>query len=950
MPKSGESGDRALERREFLKLGAAGVAATLGGCVAVGDGRPDGSGQPVGEGGNSGAAMVPEPGDLVDPADIRAESWHEPWVWRPDRWPGAQLDLNVVRTQNPGFATSAGNPTPSLFSFNGQSPGPTVRVRGDGELRIRVRNTLGLNERQTPVGPCPDMVDVTPELARATCMLAAEQLGDDSIEEDCLQFIYPEQFLQVIRGETRPGWALRQHTNGLHCAHTTNLHTHGLHVFPQTNPDGSCSDDVGLRIIPQPDWEARLASDDESLHELAPKEHVGFLDYRYLLAYERGGGMLPHPPGTHWYHPHAHGSTHDQVSSGMAGFLIVEGDVDDAINEAMTGTARPDPETSAGPWDYRERLMFIQRVVVQPLDLDAGPKRNTLRFPPLTAVNGIPEAGCFRMRPGAVERWRVLNGSVDGAGTKRFMVLDGQFVQRDNRIWRVVTEGEGEERTRRLEAVTEQDIEDAKLDLHQLAFDGITLVSEVNGKAVHRIRDLSAVNAGTVNPFAADARPGESWYSARLRALESVYRDGDSLRRAYARPNEVYLTNANRTDLLFKAPIDSAGRVFTVFAKEAHIQTDNHQRFLQVRIENPEAGARRELFDVVVGYIHVAGDAVAGGDFDIRSLNDKLPPVPPLLQPVRSDELMVPRDEARATGVSAGSKRCRVLSYSGIGSADFPRIEVPEAFAAENPELENRTWAWHDGVRVLLPAITQTMGIHTEFDLAADPDPGPPHKFSPHDDRCSRVLVDTAEEWVLYNSSMMLWSNTDLERFPQPGSWADLHFIGYPLSRAEGQRRFHAEPQFRLSSKGNDHPFHIHINPMWVIRIDVPDEDGELHNVLPEPMWMDTVAIPRNGGRVVFRTRFDDFTGEWVNHCHVLNHEDNGMMQQVRCSDDPAMANYRVRESTSEHGMTGREVDAIYPKPSRELMYRQNLSFVELNEIGPFEYPGFELEIPELDT
>ena len=33
-----------------------------------------------------------------------------------------------------------------------------------------------------------------------------------------------------------------------------------------------------------------------------------------------------HPAGTFWYHPHRHGSTALQVSSGMAGALIVRGD------------------------------------------------------------------------------------------------------------------------------------------------------------------------------------------------------------------------------------------------------------------------------------------------------------------------------------------------------------------------------------------------------------------------------------------------------------------------------------------------------------------------------------------------------------------------------------------------------------------------------------------------
>ncbi len=946
--KTGKNANKTsgVRRRDFLKLGAASVGVAMSACsTKAGRVDPPAPARPA----EPDIQDPPDVGDLLDPILEQAESWQEPWLWRPERWSEAPLDLNVVRTQNPGLAPSPGNVTPSLFSFNGQTPGPTIRVKNDGELRVRVRNTLGLNERKTPYGPYPDPVDITPDLRKLACNLAAVQLENPDIPDDCNAAIVEDQFQQVSKPTTRSGWKLNQHLNGGHCAHTTNLHTHGLHVFPQTNPDGTYSDDVHLRVIPQADWEMRLASSEESLKKLRHHEHVGQLEYKFQLAFERDGETMPHPPGTHWYHPHAHGSTHDQVSSGMAGYLIVEGDVDAAINLAMTGEEWPDPEVRAGAYDYRERLIFMQRVEVTTSDLDAGSKQRSLKNPPVTAINGIPQAGMFRMRPGAVERWRVLNGSVDGAGTIRFMVLDGQFVQRGERVWRVVAEGEGEQRVRKLEAVSEQDIEDAKLDLQQLSFDGITLVAEIDGKAVHRIKDLSQQNAGTQNPFASDSVGGEGFYASRLRAFESVYKDGDSLRHAYVRPNEVYMTNANRTDLLFRAPLDASGRVFTLLVKEAHLQTDNHQRFLQRRTKNPQSGTRRRVVDnTIVGYIHVTGDAVEGGEFDIQSLNEILPPVPPLLQPILSDELSVPIDEAAETGVPAGSKRCRTISYTGLGAADFPLVIVPDGYAAAHPDLENRTWANYDGVKVLLPPNTQTMGINTEFDLAVNPEPMPPRKFAPDDEYGTRVVVNTAEEWVLYNTSQMLWSQTDLERFPQPGSWDGNHYISYPVSRAEGQRRFSEDPAFMISSKGNDHPFHIHINPMWVLRIDVPDENGELHNVLPEPMWMDTVNIPRAGGRVVFRTRFDDFTGSWVNHCHVLNHEDNGMMQQVRCFADASEANYRVRDVVAEHAMSGAEVDAIYPKPSADLMYRQNLTYVEPNELGAHEFPGFEIETPEL--
>lgn len=944
----------ALERRTFLKWGAAGLAASLSGCAPpiLSESTPAAPPPtPVPAAPGAGAPDMPRvPSDLVDPSSLEAETWQEPWTWRPDKWPGAQLNLNVVRNQNPGPSPSPGNPAPSLFSYNGTSPGPTVRVRSDGVLRVKVRNMLGLNEQQTQVGPSPDPIDMTPSRRRDVCALVEEQIrgGDPDNPRNCNPFFFPEQVLEVLKPEVRPGWSLKGHVNGLHSAHVTNLHTHGLHVAPVTNPDGTHSDNVLLRILPQADWEARLQSDDPDLHTLADHEHVGELDYKHHLSFERGGTTMAHPPGTHWYHPHSHGATNDQVASGMAGFLLVEGDVDEAVNTALTGEPWPDPEAKTGSYDYRERLIFVQRVFVQSLDLDAGERRNSLRFPPLLAVNGAKPAGVMFMRPGAVERWRILNGSVDGAGTKRFMVLRGQYVHQGEQLWRVVTEGEGDEAQRRLEKVTQQELEDAKHPLHQLSFDGITLVAEEDGTARHTIKDLSKQNAGTQNPFALPAEEGEDEVRAMLRAYEACFKDGDALRRSFVRPNELYLTNANRADVFFKAPLDAAGQTFTIFAQEAHIHADSFQAFLQEQIGNPESERRRPLFDVVVAYIHVSGKPVEGGDFDIQSLRGHLPPVPPLLQPVRSEELQAPAAEARLTNVPPGSARTRVVSYSGSGGADFPTVKAPEAFIRSHPELEDLVWGMHDGVPILLPNLTTRMAINTEFDLARHPEPDPPRKFMPDDPKRSRVLVDTAEEWVLYNNSLMLWSHTDRERFPQPGSYRE-RFYSYPLSRAEGQRRFWEDLEFRITTKGADHPFHIHINPMWVLRIDVPDERGDLHNILPEPRWMDTVPIPRNGGRVVFRTRFDDFVGAWVHHCHILQHEDMGMMQVVECTDRPEDANYNPRRAVASAEMPAHEVDAIYPRPSRELMYRQNMSFVDPNEIGYQVYPGFDLEMPQLD-
>ena len=51
----------------------------------------------------------------------------------------------------------------------------------------------------------------------------------------------------------------------------------------------------------------------------------------------------------------------------------------------------------------------------------------------------------------------------------------------------------------------------------------------------------------------------------------------------------------------------------------------------------------------------------------------------------------------------------------------------------------------------------------------------------------------------------------------------------------------------------------------------------------------DTIPLPP-GGEVVIRIAFHDFTGKFVYHCHILNHEDNGMMAIVEVVDDQAAA------------------------------------------------------------
>lgn len=67
-----------------------------------------------------------------------------------------------------------------------------------------------------------------------------------------------------------------------------------------------------------------------------------------------------------------------------------------------------------------------------------------------------------------------------------------------------------------------------------------------------------------------------------------------------------------------------------------------------------------------------------------------------------------------------------------------------------------------------------------------------------------------------------------------------------------------------------DHPMHLHTNSFQVI-----GPDG-----VPERAWRDIIQV-RAGQQARFRVRFDDFAGKTVQHCHILDHEDQGMMATV---------------------------------------------------------------------
>jgi FtsP/CotA-like multicopper oxidase with cupredoxin domain len=92
----------------------------------------------------------------------------------------------------------------------------------------------------------------------------------------------------------------------------------------------------------------------------------------------------------------------------------------------------------------------------------------------------------------------------------------------------------------------------------------------------------------------------------------------------------------------------------------------------------------------------------------------------------------------------------------------------------------------------------------------------------------------------------------------------------FDASRIDTTVQFDSVEEWLLTNTSTlDHPLHLHVWPMQIV-----EQDGRPVDTM---LWQDVVNIPaRSTTRV--RIAFDDFSGQTVYHCHILDHEDNGMM------------------------------------------------------------------------
>ena len=80
---------------------------------------------------------------------------------------------------------------------------------------------------------------------------------------------------------------------------------------------------------------------------------------------------------------------------------------------------------------------------------------------------------------------------------------------------------------------------------------------------------------------------------------------------------------------------------------------------------------------------------------------------------------------------------------------------------------------------------------------------------------------------------------------------------------------------------GEAHAFHIHQIHFLVMAINgVPVQNPYLADTITIPNWSGSGPYPNVTLRMDFRD--PDIAGTFVYHCHILDHEDGGMMSKIQ--------------------------------------------------------------------
>jgi FtsP/CotA-like multicopper oxidase with cupredoxin domain/peroxiredoxin len=528
--------------------------------------------------------------------------------------------------------------------------------------------------------------------------------------------------------------------NTPHGFNQTNLHTHGLHVSPVGN-----GDNVLLKVDPNEEFISEIP---------VPEDHI---------------------PGTFWYHAHLHGSTAVQVSSGMAGALIVDAAEDDA--GALDNV--PGIDTA------EERICLFQQISYHP---QAAPGFAVQLIGDLDDPASLPTAGQSQIivaRAGTTLYFRVFDAqgvqTVDTNSTK----IVGKQIERerfeanlDRLMWPQTPTPEDQDVIRRA-------------------------VWSLTGQTLYELEVFNDVFGGG---RWVDGKPARGWRTTINGQLQPVIR--------------VKSGKLQRFRMIHGGIRDPITVQFAPMPADCLEPGGSHRMRYDVDALNDE-----NMREIAVDGIPLAAmrptksiELYPGyrSDVLVRLTNTTRWPQRYIMWDAPSGVSLDP-DAPRAI------KEAEILAYIEVEPGD-PRDEEPW------PTL-------HDFAKVRRPEPIESHDLEGVQNVALQFTP-PVHQVNdqPYSPTATPLLVK--------------------------------------LGRAD---------DWRLTTNAGSHPFHIHVNPFYVVSETITDPvlSARSSVVTPVGLWKDTLLVPA-GREITVRTRYERYIGDFVLHCHILDHEDEGMMMGVR--------------------------------------------------------------------
>ena len=528
------------------------------------------------------------------------------------------------------------------------------------------------------------------------------------------------------------------HPEGTHnvpnCFNTTNLHTHGWHVSPTGN-----SDNVLLELGPQTTF-----------------------DYEFNLPKD-------HPAGTFWFHSHRHGSTALQVSSGMAGALIVEGNrtlnekSQDGIADVDTILKYPDGKP------FFERIFLFEQIQYSCLD-EKGNLTWDCKTQNCTRRDAQDKCiGEWIDRVGEIEEYE--NGQF-GPGTWR---TSGRFTMINGRMQPIF------------------EAEAGKIERWRLIHGGVRdTIKFMVTRSTLTPTDAASLLSLTAEPMTIQEQKTMIEKTCLLdqRVPQWEFAVDGLTRKQITRKNVNVFQPGYRSDILLF--FDRPG-VYCVIDDQAPPAE-------RINAEDNVTKERKLLARVVVR----EGGAVT------------VDPAEYLSQQLTRANTDLP------TGAKGELRQLRLTEFSAHKDISESEVTGRQALA----------------FNLDLSSVSPRFGIDNQA-------------YSPT--RIDRLLkLNGVDEWTLTST-----------------------FV--------------------------NHPFHIHVNPFQIIDILKPDQNKTLSSIFKDknyekcvqfengdPQYCDQQLVFRDtllvkqGYKIVIRSRNERYIGDFVLHCHILDHEDQGMMQNVR--------------------------------------------------------------------